>query len=125
MTLKEQFEQLSRIDPMTGVLNRSRLETDLVQAVAEAGDNMIAIHAIDLDHFKSANDRFGHPVGDALLKLVAIRLTVITRPGDMIVRMGGDEFILLQKNIRNRSDAEIDGATHFDVGQRPLLHFRS
>ncbi|UVO35039.1 GGDEF domain-containing protein [Bradyrhizobium arachidis] len=100
ITLKRQFEQLSRVDPMTGVANRSVLATDL-PAMLEAGT--IAVHTLDLDRFKEANDRFGHPVGDALLKLVAGRLRAIAAPEDLLVRMGGDEFVLVQ---RTADDAE-------------------
>jgi diguanylate cyclase len=107
MTLKRQFEQLARIDPMTGLLNRSVLATDLVQIVADCGNGMVAVHAIDLDHFKAANDRYGHPVGDALLQQVAARLMAIADPADLIVRMGGDEFILVQRQIGSRDDAEL------------------
>ena len=106
MTLKQTFEQLSRTDPMTGLLNRSVLATDLARIVAERGEARVVIHAIDLDHFKAANDRFGHPVGDALLKQVAARLRSVAGQGDLIVRMGGDEFILAQKSSPGREDAE-------------------
>lgn len=100
ITLKRQFEQLSRIDPMTGVFNRSVLATDL-PAMLAAG--MVAVHTIDLDRFKEANDRFGHPVGDALLKQVAGRLRAVATAEDLLLRMGGDEFVLVQ---RAASDAE-------------------
>ncbi|MBR0952067.1 GGDEF domain-containing protein [Bradyrhizobium canariense] len=100
MTLKRQFEQLSRIDPMTGVSNRSVLATDLPPMLATG---MVAVHTLDLDRFKEANDRFGHPVGDALLKQVAGRLKVLTAADDLVVRMGGDEFVLVQ---RMAADAE-------------------
>jgi diguanylate cyclase (GGDEF)-like protein len=106
MTLKQQFEQLARIDPMTGVLNRSVLDGDLVRMVGDNHAGVVAVHAIDLDHFKAANDKFGHPVGDALLKIVAARLKTIADEGDLVVRMGGDEFILVQKSARGRDDAE-------------------
>jgi diguanylate cyclase (GGDEF)-like protein len=107
MTLKRQFEQLARTDPMTGLSNRSVLATDLVQIVADRGSRMVAVHAIDLDHFKAANDRYGHPVGDALLRQVAARLMAVADPADLIVRMGGDEFILVQRQVRSRDDAEL------------------
>jgi diguanylate cyclase (GGDEF)-like protein len=107
MTLKRQFEQLARIDPMTGLLNRSVLATDLAQVVADCGRGMVAVHAIDLDHFKAANDRFGHPVGDALLQQVAARLMAAADPADLIVRMGGDEFILVQGRVGCRDAAEL------------------
>jgi len=94
ITLKRQFEQLSRIDPMTGLANRAVLAADL-PAMLAAG--RIAVHTLDLDRFKEANDRFGHPVGDALLKQVAGRLKAIAAPEDLMVRMGGDEFVLVQR----------------------------
>ena len=106
MTLKQKFEQLSRIDPMTGLLNRSALATDVERIVAENG-GMIAVHAIDLDHFKAANDRHGHPAGDAVLKQVAARLTSLAGPADPVLRMGGDEFILVQRSVQSRDDAEL------------------
>ena len=106
MTLKQQFEQLSRTDPMTGLLNRSVLATDLARIVAERGEARVVVHTIDLDHFKAANDRFGHPVGDALLEQVAARLQSVAGQGDLIVRMGGDEFILVQKSVSSRDEAE-------------------
>ena len=104
--LKEQFEQLARLDPMTGVFNRSLLTSDMPRLIAERDDCLVAIHAIDLDHFKAANDRFGHPVGDALLKQVAERLTSLAGPRGSVVRMGGDEFILVQMAAQSRDDAE-------------------
>jgi diguanylate cyclase (GGDEF)-like protein len=100
ITLKRQFEQLARSDPMTGVFNRSVLAADL-PAILGAG--MIAVHTLDLDRFKEANDRFGHPVGDALLKQVAGRLKALAGADDLVVRMGGDEFVLVQ---RAAADAE-------------------
>jgi diguanylate cyclase (GGDEF)-like protein len=58
---------------------------------------MVAVHTLDLDRFKEANDRFGHPVGDALLKQVAGRLKALAAADDLVVRMGGDEFVLVQR----------------------------
>ena len=103
ITLKRKFEQLARSDPMTGVFNRSVLAADLPEMLAAGA---VAVHAIDLDHFKEANDRFGHPVGDALLKQVAGRLSALAADSDLVVRMGGDEFILVQHSAECASDAE-------------------
>ena len=106
ITLKEQFEKLARLDPMTGLFNRSVLASDLPGIIAGRDGGIVVIYAIDLDHFKAANDRFGHPVGDALLKQVARRLTSLAGPGGLVVRMGGDEFILVHRCTRSRNEAE-------------------
>lgn len=116
LLLKQKFEELARLDPMTGAFNRSALATDLPRLVAEG---KVAIHAIDLDHFKAANDRFGHPVGDALLKQVADRLTRLAGEGDLVVRMGGDEFILVQRGAASCGDAEAVAKRIYDVVTAP------
>lgn len=115
MTLKQEFERLARLDPMTGLLNRSVLASDLMQIIAGRGEHTVAVYAIDLDHFKAANDKFGHSVGDALLKQVAGRLRTLAKEGDLLVRMGGDEFVLVQKLISTLKDAEAMALRVLDV----------
>lgn len=102
--LKQKFERSARTDPLTGLLNRAALTTDLPDMIS-ASNGMVTVYAIDLDHFKAANDRFGHPVGDALLKQVAARLNMVSSPGSLIIRMGGDEFILVDTAMRSRDGA--------------------
>jgi diguanylate cyclase (GGDEF)-like protein len=68
---------------------------------------MLAFHCLDLDHFKAINDSFGHPTGDALLKLVAERLSGILRLGDTVARVGGDEFVVLQVGIMSEDEARL------------------
>jgi len=109
---------------MTGSFNRSVLDSDLVRMLGETQAGVVAVHAIDLDHFKAANDKFGHPVGDALLKAVAGRLRTIAGEGDLVVRMGGDEFILVQKSTPGRDDAELTAQRIFQIGQRSLSNRR-
>jgi diguanylate cyclase (GGDEF)-like protein len=103
--LRERYERLARIDPMTGLFNRAVLASDLPRIMAGDGGDCVAVYAIDLDHFKAANDRFGHPVGDALLKQVAARLTALSPPDSLVVRMGGDEFVLVDATTRSRDEA--------------------
>jgi diguanylate cyclase (GGDEF)-like protein len=103
--LREQYERLARTDPMTGLFNRAVLASDLPQIVASDHDAMVAVYAIDLDHFKAANDRFGHPIGDALLKEVAARLTSLSSPDGLVIRMGGDEFVLVDPVVRSCDEA--------------------
>ena len=62
-----------------------------------------ALLFIDVDKFKSINDRWGHEAGDAVLKLAALRLASITRKSDTVARMGGDEFVILLNNPTSRA----------------------
>jgi diguanylate cyclase (GGDEF)-like protein len=68
---------------------------------------MVAVHLLDLDHFKTVNDTLGHPTGDKLLKMVTQRLRQLVRETDTIARMGGDEFAVLQVAIAQPADATV------------------
>ena len=92
-----ELELLARKDSLTGVSNRRDFEEHLDRAVAQCarrGDDL-ALLCLDLDNFKSINDRFGHPAGDAVIQAFAGRLTSILREEDVVARLGGDEFMLL------------------------------
>jgi diguanylate cyclase (GGDEF)-like protein len=93
-------------DALTGLPNRLLLNERLQQALTRvARGEVVAVHFLDLDHFKNVNDTLGHPTGDKLLKLVTDRLHVFTRDTDTIARMGGDEFAILQVAISQPADA--------------------
>jgi diguanylate cyclase (GGDEF)-like protein len=66
---------------------------------------MVAQHLLDLDHFKHVNDTLGHAAGDRLLIMVTQRLRAVLRAGDVLARMGGDEFAILQTNVGQAADA--------------------
>ena len=86
------------------------LFTDRLQraiASAKRGDELLAVHFIDLDNFKDINDGLGHHYGDQALKEVAYRLRTCIRDTDTIARWGGDEFAVLQTDINVIADAEI------------------
>ena len=86
-------------DALTGLSNRSVLDTHLSRTLEEArstGEQLAAI-CIDLDGFKGVNDTLGHAAGDQLLMQVAARLRTVLRQGELIARVGGDEFVVAQK----------------------------
>lgn len=94
-------------DGLTGLPNRSLLRARLNEGIVHMrqGNTVIAFHC--LDHFKPVNDTLGHPAGDALLKLIAERLSSILRVGDTVASIGGDEFIVLQVGIRDKDEARL------------------
>jgi diguanylate cyclase (GGDEF)-like protein len=105
---QERITHLAKYDELTGLANRNHFRERIngMLAAMHKGRNHIAIHLIDLDRFKSVNDTLGHPIGDKLLKEVASRLKTVIRPGDMITRFGGDEFVVLQVGTERYQDAK-------------------
>lgn len=103
----ERIEQLAFYDSLTGLPNRVLFAERLGQVLAAAHRyrQRFAVMYLDLDRFKSINDRYGHAVGDRALQAVAERLRAILRESDTIARFGGDEFVLLQPSIVNDTDA--------------------
>jgi diguanylate cyclase (GGDEF)-like protein len=95
------------VDELTGLAKRSVLMAALDQACtgSRRGDSSVAIHCLDLDRFKTVNDTLGHGIGDQLLRKVADRLRVACREGDVVARVGGDEFVILQCGITGPQDA--------------------
>ena len=92
-----ELEAISRTDALTGLPNRRHLQESLTAAAASVtrhGGNL-AILMIDVDHFKSINDRFGHDVGDVVLREVAVRLAGACRAEDVVGRWGGEEFLVV------------------------------
>ena len=117
-------------DTLTGLPSRSlfidRLEAVITEQRRRPSGPTAALF-IDLDGFKPVNDRYGHAVGDALLKAVAGRLLESMRPGDYVSRFGGDEFLILCKDLRTDSDAQAVAerirqyvAEPFDIGGHRL-----
>ena len=90
-------QQVARLDPLTGLYNRRAFEEVVAPLLARAERyrTPVSLILMDLDHFKSINDRFGHHVGDAVLRAVADTTRAIVRKGDVLARWGGEEFILL------------------------------
>jgi diguanylate cyclase (GGDEF)-like protein len=94
-------------DALTGLANR-RLFLDHLDQALRRSERRAEMHAVlffDVDRFKLVNDSLGHQEGDALLKVVARRLQLVTRAGDTLARFGGDEFVLLIENVADVSEA--------------------
>ncbi|MFM9856982.1 GGDEF domain-containing protein [Pseudoxanthobacter sp. M-2] len=97
----EALRALAQTDALTGLANRRRfLEiSEATLAGAEVGAASHAVLMLDIDHFKSVNDRFGHAVGDAVLRAVAGRCRAVLKAGDLPARLGGEEFAVLLANV--------------------------
>ena len=93
----KQLRELAARDPLTGLYNRRHFSEVLNRRFAEAKryGHELACMMLDLDDFKSVNDRFGHQIGDELLILTGITITTELRTADVAARFGGDEFIIL------------------------------
>jgi diguanylate cyclase (GGDEF)-like protein/PAS domain S-box-containing protein len=96
-------------DPLTGLWNRRALGERLEQALESyrTTNRGCALLFVDLDYFKRANDTHGHEVGDQLLIQSAARLNGCVRPEDMVVRMGGDEFVVLLTEVSTAAEAVV------------------
>jgi two-component system, cell cycle response regulator len=105
--IERELSRLARHDPLTGLPNRLLFKDRLAQAVQriDRRDQMVALIFIDLDGFKSVNDRYGHAAGDRLLRAVAARLCSVVRRTDTVARLGGDEFTIILEGLRHAGDA--------------------
>ena len=99
---QEKLARRAVTDPLTGLPNRLVLHDRLEHALARCRreGTQVGLVFIDLDHFKSLNDVFGHDAGDEVLRQVSARLSAAVRDGDTAVRLGGDEFVVLCERER-------------------------
>lgn len=97
----EKVKQEALRDPLTGLANRKVLEQELAKVISCAGEEKTAcVLMADVDHFKRLNDRFGHLVGDKVLKYVAHTLTSAVKGRDCVTRFGGEEFCIILQDIK-------------------------
>ncbi len=111
--LSQEQEQLSSLDPLTGLANRKALHWQVAEAIALHQDwetqrrsgRRLALVLLDLDRFKEVNDALGHHVGDRLLIEVGQRLRAAVRRQDTVARLGGDEFAILMPELTDSEAA--------------------
>jgi diguanylate cyclase (GGDEF)-like protein len=91
------YERAAMFDGLTGIHNRRWLDETLHRMVRrqQQGRGELSLALIDIDHFKTFNDRFGHAAGDHVLTVVATRLASNLRPTDLVARFGGEEFVII------------------------------
>lgn len=106
---EKQTRRMAFYDPLTNLPNRRLLNDRIYKATlaAQSQGNVCALLLLDLDHFKEINDTLGHQEGDALLRLVAERLSHSVRASDTVARFGGDEFVILLENL----DPDLEAAS--------------
>lgn len=100
-SFERELQIRANTDPLTGLLNRFALETRYPMAAASARRHArhLAVVVLDLNRFKLVNDNSGHLAGDQVLRTVADRLRETAREGDLIVRVGGDEFVIIGTDL--------------------------
>lgn len=118
-----QLEQAANVDGLLGIANRRFMQKKLDEYVSE--EEPIVVLVIDVDHFKSINDTYGHLVGDDVLRAVAKCMQNMLRPDDVIGRWGGEEFLVLARNtdrkgalaLAERIRKSVENQNFEDVGR--------
>jgi len=129
LVTEEERQALMRVydaavrDGLTGVLNRKALDQRLLAEIAFAvrHDAPLSVVMLDVDHFKKVNDTHGHPAGDAVLREVAARLTRALRIEDVIGRYGGEEFLIVARNITLERGAQLAERMRVLIDSSPIV----
>jgi diguanylate cyclase (GGDEF)-like protein len=110
----------SQIDPLTGLLNRRSLENSVRERYQSA--SRFGVLFMDIDHFKSVNDRFGHATGDRVLSAIGAVLRSTLRPEDAVGRYGGEEFVALIADAGSESARLVAERLRAQVEALPAVH---
>lgn len=110
-------------DPLTELLNRRAFDQNLEHAIRQWERHRRAFVLVlgDVDHFKLINDRFGHPVGDEVLKQMASRIRTALRKSDLAFRIGGEEFAVLLSETNVKAGAEVANKLRRRIDENPII----
>ncbi len=120
---QQRLDKLANHDTLTGLPNRLFLQAHLPEAIARAQESgsMLAVLFLDLDRFKHINDSRGHEVGDKLLQEIAKRVRAAVRPADIVVRMGGHEFVVVLNKVNAPDEVAIAATRINEVLSVPVM----
>jgi diguanylate cyclase (GGDEF)-like protein/PAS domain S-box-containing protein len=120
---QQRLDRMAHHDQLTGLPNRHYLTSFLPQAIdeAKAANSLLGVVFLDLDRFKHVNDTRGHETGDKLLQEVASRLRACVRDSDVIIRMGGDEFVVVFRNVKSYDEVTLGAARIIETLNRPIV----
>ncbi|CCG40198.1 Response regulator containing a CheY-like receiver domain and a GGDEF domain [Magnetospirillum molischianum DSM 120] len=121
---EDRINRLAHHDTLTGLPNRNLLKDRINHALARMRRHggHVAVLFVDLDRFKPINDNLGHEAGDAVLREVAVRLSLCIRGSDTVSRIGGDEFVVVVEEISRPGEAAMVARKILDVLTPPIVH---
>ncbi len=120
--IRENLDYLSSTDALTKTFNRHSFDIEINKAVQRASrhENSLSLLFLDIDHFKQVNDNYGHPIGDAVLKLFASVLKLQIRNTDFLARFGGEEFAILLPDCSLKQAEQIANNIRSKIEQEPF-----
>jgi diguanylate cyclase (GGDEF)-like protein/PAS domain S-box-containing protein len=120
---QNRLDRMAHHDQLTGLPNRHYLSAFLPDAIAAArtAGSMLGVVFLDLDRFKHINDTRGHETGDKLLQEVAARLRSVVRDTDVVIRMGGDEFVVVFRHVKSYDEVTVGAGRIIETLNRPII----
>ncbi len=120
---QQRLDRMAHHDQLTGLPNRHYLHAFLPDAIetAKTSGTMLGVVFLDLDRFKHINDTRGHETGDKLLQEVARRVRACVRDSDVVIRMGGDEFVIVLRNVKTFEEISLGAGRIVATLNKPIL----